>query len=315
MKKAILILSVLLISISASSLFAQEIICKVNGDKITVKVIEITSDFVKYKKFNDPEGPLRNISIEEIEWIEYEDGAKEKFSTKEPSISEQQSSGKIPSSVAPHPKKKVIKKETKNFYIGPKIGINFSKWGGVENMFSQSDRIQKRLAGLSLGLRSELILGKYLAFQMEAMLNTRGFASHYEGDESLYLDYHQNYLEFAPLLKVQIGNEKLRGYLNSGVSLGYLVSGKIKTVTYQVSNGHISNIRPTEMGIFELHPGFGRFDVCFLAGAGLEMEVSNHKIFFDFRLSSGLTALKDKEDPWDFNPKNQSVSLSLGFLF
>lgn len=68
-----------LIALISFSAFSQDVIIKKNGEKIEAKVTEITSTTIKYKAHNQPEGPLRNIAISEVEEIIYEDGTWEKF--------------------------------------------------------------------------------------------------------------------------------------------------------------------------------------------------------------------------------------------
>jgi len=58
---------------------SQDIIEKRNGEKIEGKVIEITESTIKYTRKDQPNGPIRNISIIDIKLITYEDGSKERF--------------------------------------------------------------------------------------------------------------------------------------------------------------------------------------------------------------------------------------------
>lgn len=81
MKKQILLLLVLgLISVSA---FSQDIIVKRNGDEIESKVLEISTETIKYKEFDFQDGPTRNIKISDVFMIIYENGKREKFTTSE----------------------------------------------------------------------------------------------------------------------------------------------------------------------------------------------------------------------------------------
>lgn len=70
----------LLLSISS---FAQDIIIKKNGDEIKAKVNEITKTEIKYKKFENIEGPTYQIDISEVFMIRYENGSKDVFNTSE----------------------------------------------------------------------------------------------------------------------------------------------------------------------------------------------------------------------------------------
>ena len=76
MKKVLLILILIL---SFRSLKAQDTIIKTDGTEIKVKVTEITLDFIKYKNFNQPDGPIRNIAINDVYMIKYQDGTIEEY--------------------------------------------------------------------------------------------------------------------------------------------------------------------------------------------------------------------------------------------
>jgi len=58
---------------------SQDIIHKRNGFELEVKVLEIGINKIKYKQFNDLEGPDRLIKIRNVYLIEYENGKTEKF--------------------------------------------------------------------------------------------------------------------------------------------------------------------------------------------------------------------------------------------
>jgi hypothetical protein len=58
---------------------AQDIIIKKNGDDIKAKVLEITQTEIKYKRFDNLEGPTIIIPIKGILMITYQNGTKETF--------------------------------------------------------------------------------------------------------------------------------------------------------------------------------------------------------------------------------------------
>lgn len=61
--------------------FSQDIIYKKDGSEISAKIIEIEENSIKYKLFDQLEGPLRNVAKSEIFLIIYQDGTREKFET------------------------------------------------------------------------------------------------------------------------------------------------------------------------------------------------------------------------------------------
>lgn len=75
------ILLLLLIGLSSNLIIAQDIILKLNGDEIKSKVLEISSETIKYKEFDFQDGPTRIINISDVHMIIYESGRREIFTT------------------------------------------------------------------------------------------------------------------------------------------------------------------------------------------------------------------------------------------
>ncbi len=67
----------LLCSMSVS---AQDVIVKKDGSTILSKVLEVGQEEIKYKKFDNLEGPTYSIQKSELQSINYQNGAKDTFS-------------------------------------------------------------------------------------------------------------------------------------------------------------------------------------------------------------------------------------------
>ena len=75
-----LILFFTLFLLASSTLFAQDRIYPRNSKKfIKAKISEVGLDEIKYKEFDNQEGPVFSIEKDEIEKIEYSSGRIEKF--------------------------------------------------------------------------------------------------------------------------------------------------------------------------------------------------------------------------------------------
>ena len=59
--------------------FSQDTIFKMDGSEIKAKVLEIDEEIIKYRFFNQPEGPIRSLKKKDIFLILYQDGTREKF--------------------------------------------------------------------------------------------------------------------------------------------------------------------------------------------------------------------------------------------
>lgn len=73
-----------LLSIFQISAFAQDTIVLKSKREIIVKVIEVSSELIKYKAFKRPDGPIRNIKTFQITTIKYENGFIETFDVEPP---------------------------------------------------------------------------------------------------------------------------------------------------------------------------------------------------------------------------------------
>jgi len=76
MKKLLLLITIILIT---TQLFAQDKIYKLKGSVIIAKVIEIGTDEIKYKLFDNPEGPVYVVDKSTLNRIEFADGRVEKY--------------------------------------------------------------------------------------------------------------------------------------------------------------------------------------------------------------------------------------------
>jgi len=61
---------------------SQDLIVKSDGTIIKSKIIEVTEDIIKYKKADNPNGPIYSVSKSFLTAINYENGTVEKFEEK-----------------------------------------------------------------------------------------------------------------------------------------------------------------------------------------------------------------------------------------
>ena len=74
------ILTILFFSLFFLNSYSQDIIVKINGDTIEVKVDEVGSKFIKYHKYSNLKGSVFNIKIVDVAEIKYKDGAVKVYS-------------------------------------------------------------------------------------------------------------------------------------------------------------------------------------------------------------------------------------------
>lgn len=73
---------------------SQDIIVMETGDEIKAKVLEITLDEIKYKMFNNPDGPTIDVLKKDVFMIKYKNGTKQLFEEQNVTKPEQQQQDK-----------------------------------------------------------------------------------------------------------------------------------------------------------------------------------------------------------------------------
>lgn len=74
MKKLLLTSAIL---VCMQTLFCQDVIYLKDGSEIKARIIELTNETIKYRRYDQLDGPLRNILLPEVLMIIYEDGTRE----------------------------------------------------------------------------------------------------------------------------------------------------------------------------------------------------------------------------------------------
>lgn len=81
-----IIVTLLCLTALVNVLLAQDHIILRKGSEIKAKVVEITLDEIKYKKADNPDGPVYTVLKSDVFMIKYENGSKDTFSNSESKI-------------------------------------------------------------------------------------------------------------------------------------------------------------------------------------------------------------------------------------
>lgn len=125
----IVIFSYIQVNLNICGLLAQDVIYKSDGTEIQSKVMEITEDLVKFKFWDQQDGPLRNISISDVFMIIYEDGTTENFQNfRNPEVSE-----KKPSDSNMETKEYLAVSDLKEYELQlSQKKLKYSRYGNIE---------------------------------------------------------------------------------------------------------------------------------------------------------------------------------------
>lgn len=80
MKRAIIFLTLIQ---SVLYVYSQDVLVLKNGDEITSKILEVTIDLVKYKKWDNLDGPTYSTPKSDVFMIKYQNGSKDVFKIEE----------------------------------------------------------------------------------------------------------------------------------------------------------------------------------------------------------------------------------------
>ena len=225
MKQAFLLL---IFGFTSTFVVAQDIIIKRNGVEIKSRVIEITSETIKYKDFEFLDGPLRNANISDVFMVIYENGKRETFTPIQNQSQRVVTANEVP--VNYEIKKKVKKYKGNCFMIGTGYG---NSYGGI------GLRVQGRFGGIvGVGIHggvgylpgaSVLAAGGVKFFPYKGLyINTQFGLTGYEGYSEYYggsyPDFSDNHLLYGPSLLVgvdQVWGRKVGFGFNAGLGASY----------------------------------------------------------------------------------------------
>ena len=173
----------------------------------------------------------------------------------------------------------------------PKAGLNVSTV-----RFDEDEELPglKSRVGLTLGLGVNVPQTDVLSFQAEVLYTSKGFSAEENGVADYDGWYSLNYLEVPLLAKATFGSEELSFYGNGGLSVGYLLGGRVKgrwDIVNVVRDDVDQRLEFTdEPRPFVLHEvDANRIDVGLNIGAGINVSAGHLPLFLDVRYNLGLT--------------------------
>jgi len=148
--KILLLIIVLIIGMSGN-VTCQDVIYKYDGTEIKAKVIEI-AETIKYRNFDQKDGPIRNLKKEEVFMIIYEDGTKEIVKNQLPVITDNDTVTKN-SNVVPNNISKsgngysIINIYRPGRFVGIAIGIHIVINGKEVNNLMNGHKLRYKIYG------------------------------------------------------------------------------------------------------------------------------------------------------------------------
>ena len=273
----------LLTTLTTSITFAQDLLIKKNGEELNVKVLEVTTSEIKFKRNEIPNGPVYSIVKSEVLFIKYENGVKDIFSDKQSEVAKKPE--KVTAEIKPIEKK-----------VAEDIKVSFGIKGGLNNSNLTGDssyETHKAYQAYHFGLFLEIRLNSGVSIQPELLYSVQGskisFEEFREFDPNIINTY-----SFTNTLKIS--------YINVPIMAKFDVT-KVFNIAVGPQLGFFVNAK-NERGKLNAKY-YNPFDLGLNMGVGFTF----NKVILDLRYNIGLT------ENANGNGKNRVFQLSVGYKF
>lgn len=297
MKRLIFLIPFFLLFFSNS--FSQDTIFMKDKSVVIAKVLEILPDYVKYKKYDNLDGPSYTELKADIMRIVYQNGTIDEFTKSDiPKIKFKNES---------------FNKKAQGIFLA---GLTLSTLGG-------DAAYTKNKQGVAAGLGVDFPFdrsGNYFEFTL--YFEHKG--SNFSDVEEMYLDdlykftetvIDMDYVTLSFMYKRFIGAKKLF-YVKAGLYAGYRVSGDIESILVRVSDNEQRHFSASLANVYSKWDAGGTF------GAGLNIPISKGdyptNLVFEARYNLGLSnVFKDSNSSLteDYRETNQNICFLAGLRF
>ena len=200
-----------------------------------------------------------------------------------------------------------------NFAIGGKAGATLSSVSfspEVHTKFSQ---------GFTMGIAARYTEEKYFGLIAEVNFTQRGWADDFARDEAPQFNYTRtlNYISIPLLTHIYFGSNKVRGFVNLGPEVGFMLSNSISANFDYENYSSIPDFPQGYRNNEQLNMPIDRkFDYGILGGAGVEFIIRRkHSIMLEGRYYFGLGNIyKDSKRDFFAASRNQSIEISLKYM-
>lgn len=190
----------------------------------------------------------------------------------------------------------------------PKVGFNVANVrfddGDFRRILPPMSINTRARAGFVMGLGANLPIDKLWSVQTELLYISKGFAA---DDRNIEGQYSLNYLEIPLLIKATFGNRELSFYGNGGLSLGYLLGGRVKG-GWNDDDDYNEKIDFEDNSLVLNEVDANRIDIGLNLGGGISFEAGGFPMFVDLRYNAGLVDYDQEAEP----SKNRSFALTFG---
>ena len=198
----------------------------------------------------------------------------------------------------------------------PKVYIG-AKGGATLSNVQFTPHVKQTLRqGLLMGVTARYTEEKIFGIIGELLVEQRGWKENFEKTPFAY-DREMTYVTLPVLTHIYFGSEKVKGFVNLGASVSYLLGSKI-TSDFDYANALKQPGFPTYRSVEQMSMDIkNKFDYGILGGIGAEFIIrKKHSIVLEGRYYFGLGNIfpATKRDVFS-GSRNTSIEISLGYMF
>lgn len=198
------------------------------------------------------------------------------------------------------------------FYLGAKGGATWSRM-----QFNPHAR-QAMRQGVMMGVTARYTEEKVFGLIAELLFEQRGWREGFEPGENFNYSRCLNYITLPVLTHIYFGSERIKGFVNLGPSVSYMISSSISS-DFDYRNpssvpGFPMHYRSVEQMAMEVQ---NKFDYGILGGLGMEVNITRrHSLMLEGRYYFGLGNIfhSSKKDIFSAS-RNTVIEVSLAYLF
>lgn len=276
--------------------FAQDIIVTKDSKRINAKVTRVNEDDVRYKDFNDQNGPTHSILKSNIASILYEDGQVETFgpATTQPQPQQSQPQPQQRQQPQPQPQKTVTSNYTQPTTSQPQQETAAPKkyrWGVKGGLNSASEYTSKASTnsrwGVHVGVLMEATLSNKVDIQPELVYSMQGCV---DADEMMD---KFDYINLPIMFKIYV-NQSRTFSIDVGPQFGYMVSASV-------------SYKGNSLNVYNLITDLNKFDASICVGVSYKL---NEKFYISLRYNYGVTKIASS-----LENQNAVAQLGVGYIF
>ena len=180
--------------------------------------------------------------------------------------------------------------------------------------------LQNKLTGLTLGFTGRMTMGEHVGLQVELNYAQQGWSEKFEpedtgqeneGSSVAVSNYRysrtMNYFQLPFYTHVQFGGDNVKGFINAGPQIGFLIS--------ESTNENLNGAQPGRVNIQHDIAAQKKFEWGISGGAGIELRTGIGYFILEGRYLYSLGDIYNtrQEDPFS-KASGQTITIKLSYL-